>query len=251
MASTSDDLNISTPAVVAWGSGTILTDVTLDLRQRVSNNTALFKIRAALTLKNSPLTRTAFFLFVYPELIRSLEPLSGADVERGIVAESGAATAPDIARAKLGIDVTCLRFELSEPLNLIGPKDAMLTPKNRASGQTLDSLRALARQDSFFIYFPQNVVSKARLITLCNVICAGTSRTMKRQADIVTLYGGKGGQVLTDPSVVSGVTIDADTTSINPPAYNEIELGPPPPPLAIPDDGRASSSQPLSRTVID
>jgi hypothetical protein len=239
VASTLNDLDISTPVVVAWGSGAILTDVTLDLHQKASNNTALFKLRAALALKGLPSARTSFFLFIYPECIRSLELLDGSEMDRVIEPESVAAKAPDIARTKLGIDVTCLRFALNGTPDLIGPKDTVLTPKNKASGHILDSLRALSRQDNLIIYFPQNVTSQARLISLCEVICAGASRTSERQADLVTLYGGKGGQVLTNP----GALANTDTTSTNPPSYDEIEPGPPPAPLTIPDGCVASKKR--------
>jgi len=219
----SDDIDFSTPAIVAWDSGATLTDLTLDVRRVASNNTAFFKLRAALVLKGLPLAPIAFFLFVHPERIRSLE-LDASEPQADTAAL-------ELARNKFGLGVTCLRFTLDRPADLVGPKDTALTPKNRIYGQVLDSMRALSRQNSFAIYFPQKVAPKARLISLCNATRAGALRSIARHADIASLYRGKGGQVIVDSSVAA----DAITASISPPSYDEIEPGPPSAPLATPD----------------
>jgi hypothetical protein len=229
--SSSDDVGISTPAIAAWGSGATLTDVTFDIRRVASNNTAFFKLRIALILKSSPSTKVAFYLFVHPERIRSLG-LGGSEIET----VSDAATALDVARNKLGTVVAYLEFVLDRPADLIGPKGMGLTPKNKVSGDVFDSLRALSRQNRFAIYFPQNVVSRAQLISLCHAACDGALKSVVRHADIASLYRGKGGQVITDPSVDSVVADDAGTISVSPPSYDEIGPGPPPAPFTAPDD---------------
>lgn len=235
-SSASSNIDISTPAVIAWGPSDFLSDVTFDARRLESTNEAFFKLRSTVTLKASAPTKTPFFVFIQPERIKLLQSdSSGTDeAEQSLHAET--------ARKKLGTDSVCLRFVLTKPADLVGPKIADLTPKNQASGTVLDSLRSLARQDSFAVYFARNVLSQSRLYTLCEAASDAGLRSIGRQADLASLYRGKGGQVISEPEAPDD---DASTVSWNsPPSYNELGPGPPLAPLGSPK-GKILYSRPL------
>lgn len=215
------DVDISTPAIVEWASSDTLLEVTFDARRLDSTNDAFFKLRCTVTLKAAPSTKTPLFVFISPEQTESLEFVESAMAERGVTSHA------EEARKKLGSDTICLRFGLKRPADLIGPKDLDLTPKNKASGIVLDSLRSLAQHESLAVYFARNVLSHARLSSLCEAANNGMLKSIVRQADLTSLYRGKGGQVIkeADPPVVASIEPDS------PPSYDELGPGPPPAPL--------------------
>lgn len=215
--SSTSNIDFSTPAAVKWGSKDSLIDVTFDARRLDQTNDAFFKLRRTVTLKAATSTKTPLFVFVHPERIKLLEVVEVAAAEPG-VAGSG-----EVARKRLGSDIVCLRFVLTRPADLVGPKALNLTPKNKASGNVLDSLRSLARQDNLIIYFPRNVVSQARLTSLCEAANKGILKSIVRQADLTSLYRGKGGQVLAE----AGPAVAASTEPDSPPSYDELGPGPP------------------------
>lgn len=234
-SSPSSNIDISTPAVVEWGSTGVLSDVTFDARRLQSTNDAFFKLRSIVTLKAFSPAKTPLFVFVHPERIQALQI---DDVE---------AEEASPARKKLGTDVIRLRFVLTKPADLVGPKTADLTPKNKASGAVLDSLRSLARQDHFAIYIPRNVLSRARLVVLCEKASSGGLKSIARQVDLTSLYRGKGGELINKPEEVD----DASTASWNsPPSYDELGPGPPEAPLDSPSGKPLRSPVLTSITVI-
>lgn len=215
------DVDISTPAVVKWASSDTLLEVTFDARRLDSTNDAFFKLRRTVTLKAAPSTKTPLFVFIAPEQIESLEFVEPAK------AEPGATGHDEEARKKLGSDQVCLRFGLKRPADLVGPKDLDLTPKNKVSGVVLDSLRSLSHHDSFAVYFARNVVSQVRLKSLCEAANNGLLKSIVRQADLTSLYRGKGGQVIKEVGAPVAASIEPDS----PPSYDELGPGPPPAPL--------------------
>lgn len=215
------DVDISTPAVVQWASSDTLLEVTFDARRLDSTNDAFFKLRRTVTLKAASSTKTPLFVFIPPEQIESLGFVEPAATETGAVGHD------EQARKKLGSDTICLRFGLKRPADLVGPKDLDLTPKNKASGVVLDSLRSLACHDRLLIYFARNVVSQARLKSLCEAANNGLLKSIGRQADLTSLYRGKGGQVIKEAGAPVAASIEADS----PPSYDELGPGPPPAPV--------------------
>lgn len=233
-------VDISTPAVVAWATSDTTLEVTFDAR-RLDSTDAFFKLRRTVTLKTAPSTKTPLFVFIPPEQIDRLELVECATAE-----PSGASSHDDEARKKLGSDLVCLRFSLRKPVALIGPEDLDLTPKNKASGVILDSLRSLAHHDGLTVYFARNVASQARLKSLCEAASNGSLRSILRQADLTSLYRGKGGHVIiteTDAPVAASNQPDS------PPSYDELGPGPPPAPL-YESGGETSSAFMLHSTTL-
>lgn len=229
-----DDIDISTPAFVTWGLGRSLSEATFDVRRIGSMNDAFFKLRTTVLFKASAPRKTPVFLFIHPERIRAMvlgEPEANQEIQH------------EEACKTLSTDTVCLRFVLSEPVDLVAPGELSdLTPKNKASGETLDSLRSLARQEDFAVYFPRNALSQARLISLCEAASSGNLKSIARNADLASLYRGKGGRVV---AVHSDGPDDVAAGPSNPPAYNELEPSPPFAPL----DASSSGKTPLSPAV--
>lgn len=223
-----DNVDVSTPAIVTWDDSICLSDVTFDLRRVSSSNDTLFKLRATVVLKASAPAKTALYVHIHPELIVSL------DVDN--VGKDEAAAHPE-ARKRLGPDLTCLRFALSQPPDLIGPRLHSLAPKTKPSGDILDLLRSLACQQHFSIYFPQKAVLKSPLVSLCELASTGVLKTDTRQADLSSLYRGKGGEVITvqKPCFAADASREAATPHGNPPpGYNELDPSPPLAPVEPP-----------------
>lgn len=213
-SSTSDhDINISTPAVVTWGATSSVADVTFDARHIPSAREAFFKLRASVQLKANTPTKTHLFFFVHPEYIHSIE------LDR-------VGPPPETVRRKLGRDTACLRFTLKKSADLIGPKNFDLTPKNKTSGEMLDSLRCLARQETFSVHFSHKLLSQARLLSLCAAGSGASCKSIARQADLTSLYRGTGGRIVSHLSPPEDI-VEAPAVPSSPPSYDE--LGPSPP----------------------
>lgn len=213
--SSSDDIHVSAaPASVTWdGQAQPLSDVTCDIRRYASNNTAFIKLRAAVALKAPAPAKTSLFLFVHPERIRTVT-----------LDESPERRSQEIVKKKLGQNTYCLHFTLDRPVALIGPASLEgIAPKNKGSAEILHHLRSLAQETSFSVYLPAKVVSKARLLSLCEAASGHNLASITWQADMTCLYGGKGGRVIEDAP---------EASTVNPPSYDELEPGPPLPPTS-------------------
>lgn len=231
-SSPDDNVDVSTPAVVTWDSANCLSDVTFDLRHASSSNDAFFKLRTTLVLKASAPSKTALFLHIHPERVTSLILGIPADVDK-----NGMAAHQVEARRRLGTELICLQFALAQSPDLIGPKLPSLVPKNRASGEILDSLRSLACQRHFSIYLPQKAVLQSRLVLLCQLASIGVLKTNSRQADLSSLYRGQGAEVINIPNSSPSAAAAAPTAPreiVPPPSYNDLDPRPPPAPLEAP-----------------
>lgn len=209
-----DDLNVSAaPAVVTWdGHAQPLSDVTCDIRRYASAHTAFIKLRATVALKAPAPAKTSIFLFVHLENIQSVA-----------LDESPNPTSQDAAKKRLGQNTYCLGFTLDRPATLVGPAvPEKIAPKNKSSWETLGHLRSLARETKFAIYLPAKVVTKARLLSLCEAASSHGLKSIPWQADMSCLYGGKGGRLIED---------SPEDPSAEPPSYDELEPGPPLPPI--------------------
>lgn len=209
-----DDIHVSAaPAAVTWdGCAQPLIDVTCDIRRYASSNTAFIKLRATVMLKAPTPAKTSIFLFVHPERMRAV-----------VLDESPEPTSQEAVKKKLGQNTYCLRFTLDRPAALVGPAGPdRIAPKNKSSGETLNYLRSLARETKFALYLPAKVVTKARLLSLCEAASGHELKSITWQADMSCLYGGKGGWLVNDAP---------EAPSANPPSYDELEPGPPMPPI--------------------
>lgn len=226
-ARSSDDINVSgAPAVVTWDGHSPLSDVTCDVRRYASTNTAFIKLRATVMLKTpaSLPSKTSMFLFIHPERIQTVA-----------LDESSESTSQEAVKKKLGQDTYCLRFTLDRPAALIGPTNPEnITPKNKSSGETLHHLRSLAREPGFSVYLPAKVVTKARLHSLCEAASCHGLKSIAWQADMTSLYGGRGGRLIED---------GPEAASANPPSYDELEPGPPMPPTSQGSISQGSSKK--------
>lgn len=229
-----NDIDISTSALVRWDSHHSLSEATFDARRVASTADAFLKLRTTVLLKASAPRKTPLFLFIHPERVRALR-LGELNADEKSHQEE--------ACRKLGTDVVCLHFTLSRPADLVGPKESDLMPKNKGSGDVLDSLRCLARQDNFVVYFARNAVSQARLVSLCEAASGGELKSIARQADLTSLYRGKGGRVITQ--------LDAPDNTVpgpsSPPSYDELGPSPPLAPLDAPSSKKSDNlcKQPL------
>lgn len=231
-----DNIDISTTVFVTWGCRETLAEATFDARRVDSTQDAFFKLRSTIVLKTSAPRKTPFFLFIHPERIQSLE-LDAAEAEE--------TTRQEEARTTLGSDTVRLRFTLTRPADLVGPRVPDLTPKNKASGDVLDSMRSLAQQVGFEIYLPRNVLSQARLASLCKAASSGALKSIARQADLTSLYRGKGGQLFAQPDAPPGYVAPPPSS---PPSYDELGPSPPLAPLKKPSGKPALLLSPATPT---
>jgi len=177
----------SEPAIAEWLNQTsTVNGLHLDLHCNVESRKAFFRISARVAFKFSSNKFDCIYLFVYPELIESLTLKDNPETQR-----------------KLGSGTVCLEFILSTPATLFGPKfdptlrnKFDLTPKNEASRDMLDALRALASQLSFSVYTNPSTerLPRRQLFVLCKA--ASQLRSIASHANPAHLYGGGGGQDL-------------------------------------------------------
>ncbi|EOD49951.1 hypothetical protein UCRNP2_3279 [Neofusicoccum parvum UCRNP2] len=170
---------------------------TISLRVDAAASSAFIKLRFPASLKALP--KTSLFLYIYPERIR----------------------------------IKSVRFELSEPGVAVVP-DEPLHPKNRASGNTLELLSSLSRATTLTVYLPEKALPEDLLPSLIKAHGNGGLRTMEREADLSTLYCGKGGKIF-GSQTPTAQTRDV-TPAQTPPSYDE--LGPSPP--RVPEPLRSS-----------
>ncbi|GME47427.1 Centrosome-associated protein cep250 [Neofusicoccum parvum] len=190
---------------------------TISLRVDAAASSAFIKLRFPASLKALP--KTSLYLYIYPERIRSLS-CDGKDV-------------PGPVRAAMPTRIKRVRFELSEPGVAIVPDEPLL-PKNRASGNTLELLSSLSRATTLTVYLPEKALPEDLLPSLIKAHGNGGLRTMEREADLSTLYCGKGGKIF-GSQAPTAQTRDV-TPAQTPPSYDE--LGPSPP--RVPEPLRSS-----------
>lgn len=232
--SSSDLIDVSAqPAIASWTQDSEATRSLDALRLHIyhdpSSSTAFFKLRATVTFKAigaRPKRTTAAWLQIAPERIATITLQDEKTVDEAL-------------SKKLGPNIVCWHFSLTRPGTLVLPPDYDLKSKGQQS-DALDSLWALAQATSFSISacLSARTVSKGRLVSLCKAVNAGSSATgtvaeastnpqlasNKHAADITSLYGGKGGQV-----------VELDSQDVSGPAGNEAcpppyaDIGPSPP----------------------
>lgn len=205
-------------ATVRWieeGQSRRQSSLTFDLQFHASYNTAFFKLRSSVSTKDALLPESLpLFMFLAPETIQMLS-LSTEHAQ------------------ELGPDTVCLRFGLKVPPALVMPKALDSTGvvwKNKQSTDVWESLQSLARATSFDVLcrLPRRVMSEARLRSLCETVSSHQVVSTPGYADLAGLYGGKGGKVVRFEVGVKAGNRPSDEL---PPAYQDLEPGPPMPPV--------------------
>lgn len=226
-SSASDSVNVSdAPAVVEWtcadGQTRYLShpdpacQVTCDIRFDASTKSAFFKLRVPVVLKALPRSKTSVFLFIHPERIHSLALGEGNDALQAV-------------QKKLRTNTVGLRFRLNKPAVAVVPL-VSLVPKKKVFGTALDLLQALAQETEFTVYLPNKLLSKTRFQDLCSAASNAGLRSITRDADVSSLYGGKGGKAIESGSFNPSAP-EEEPLAESPPSYDELALTPPPPPL--------------------
>lgn len=190
-------------------------DLTFDLQYHPSYNTAFFKLRASVDMKRGSLPdQVLIFIFLAPEVIQTVS----LDCEHG---------------QELGPDTVGLRFELRSgtSASIIVPKDvdaSRIPWKNKRSCDTWDSLRSLVHASHFDVLccLPRRAMSEIRLRSMCDALSGSQVSSTPGYADLSRLYAGMGGKV-----VQFGTEVTGDVSNESPPAYQDLEPGPPMPPV--------------------
>ncbi|KAK6073770.1 hypothetical protein SCUP234_08617 [Seiridium cupressi] len=206
-------------ATVKWVDGRSREQLGLmfDLQYHAAYNTAFFKLRFPVTIKSaSAAEQISLFAFLAPEAIETLSVSSDHAQE-------------------LGPDTVCLRFKLksgeAKAPALVVPKT--LDPSHsiwntKRSSDVWASVQSLARTAKFDILcrLPRRVMSEARIQSLCEALSNDQVSSTPGYADLGGLYGGKGGKV-----VRFEVKVEGNPSEESPPAYQDLEPGPPMPPI--------------------
>ncbi|KAI1868863.1 hypothetical protein JX265_006842 [Neoarthrinium moseri] len=207
-----------------------------DLQYHAAYNTAFFKLRASVTMKNSPSPdQVSLFIFLAPEVIQTLSLSSDHPQDLG----------PDTVRLHFQLrDGQAATPTLVVP-NSINPSHVAW--KNKQSSSIWDSLRSLARATDFDVLcrLPRRVMSEARLQSLCEALSSHGVVSTPGFANLGGLYGGRGGKVVTDEVEVEAAVQPSDES---PPAYQDLEPGPPMPPIV---QGKSSNKRRRGNSDID
>lgn len=234
--------NSNGPAVVKWindGKTHCLglhpsSKVQFHLYYDAASKTAFFKLRIPVTLESLFDIRTPLFIFVHPERIESLSRIENVipqDLSDYLLK----------SRHPNGTPLH-LRFTLSRPADLVLPKtiarkafhDAVVhaqavlgkgTEQPTADGNEASKVTylwtMLARASTFDVYTHLLSAKGDSTVNAIPAICeAASSHVLNSHvasSDLVSLYGGKGAQVLD----LSDVTFDVPSCGESPPAYHE------------------------------
>ncbi|KAK3309372.1 uncharacterized protein B0T15DRAFT_506162 [Chaetomium strumarium] len=164
-----------------WSSGH--ERICLRLHHDVLSNDAFCQIRATNIALKGRKDKVSVFLSIHWETVRSLV-IASSDDEIGL-----------LAATRLGTSVVGLQFSLQRPPALVVPKGDC-TPRQRTTGEILNSLQSLAKEVVFTVYLPAAEASQAGLEALCQVASSGRLRSIDRLYEVTSLYGGKGGHVI-------------------------------------------------------
>ncbi|KAF3024194.1 hypothetical protein E8E14_010038 [Neopestalotiopsis sp. 37M] len=206
-------------AIVKWttnGTSRVQLGLTFDLQYHATYNSAFFRLRGLVVKKElSTIDQVPIFVFLAPEIIQALSQVCEHAND-------------------LGPDTVCLRFQLKagNAPSLVVPKDmdpSSVTWKNKQSSDAWESLRSLAHASSFDVLcrLPRRAMSEARMTSVCDALSNSHVTSTPGYADLAGLYGGKGGKVVQLEAQVAEINISDDS----PPAYGDIEPGPPMPPV--------------------
>jgi hypothetical protein len=197
------------PAAAAWQKHH-QTGLFLDIHWAPVVKKALFKLRFPVSLEHFPgLSRSGrafLFLLIHPERILQLS------LDRGVE--------PPQTVENTGTHTMALHFDLSRPAVVVMPSQAPCESRTRESEDMTTSLRQVAGQKSFTIYFESLSARQTQdakwLPQLCVAASQRALKSIVKLASVATLYGGQGGEL-----------IEGDTFAA-PPKYDEVGCSTPP-----------------------
>lgn len=195
------------PRCLYHGSSDPSLQVTFELRFDATSGAASFEVRAPVGLKAAGHQKTPLYLYIPPHRITSLS----SRVPDAI---------PDAVIMKLGPRPSRLQFNLTQPADMVAPL-VSLSPQNKGHGDMLDSLKLVAQETRFSVYFAQADMSEAHFRPLCDAVAARTLKSMNAAADLRGLYEGAGGKVL------KGAELYILASKIAPPSYSDLVPSPP------------------------
>ncbi|EKG13633.1 hypothetical protein MPH_09215 [Macrophomina phaseolina MS6] len=157
-----------------------------------SQQTGLFRISVPVALKNAGDNRkSVLYIYIDPEHISHLQRLpldDGETTQLGVsalVSHARECTSPD--------DIIALQFLLKQHVTIVGVKGTVsLTPKSKAAGKILESLRSLSLATNITVYLPNNGTLSRHVDGLCASATRGSLTALQRHT-FDTLYGGAGG----------------------------------------------------------
>jgi hypothetical protein len=127
-------------------------------------NLALFRIRAGISASPKPL-----FLDISPDKIQSLSLMPGPP--------------------------TYLCF-CATRITRIVPQEPLLQPVTEADYTTLETLRRIAQQSTVRVLLPDSGYETSQFVALCKAVGQGDLHPDPTQANLQSLYWGKGGRII-------------------------------------------------------
>ncbi|KAH7028274.1 hypothetical protein B0J12DRAFT_745751 [Macrophomina phaseolina] len=224
--------------------------VTLLLSIDTSKNTAVFRIRVPFQVDS---IHNCLYALVDPGDVSAVHvsPLTTAvpePVRRSLV---GKGSSHDLVR---------MDFQLDKPPTVVGPSGATrLYPRGKPGGNILASLRSLTSTRALSIFITSEGLQLEHLSNLVNKDAGLQART--RHYKMEMLYEGRGGKEISEllspftlrsahSAAVSAIAPDigpARTPGEEPPAYDEVQPGPPRLSPALSGSPRAGGKRRASR----
>lgn len=197
-----------------------------------SQTKAVFRLRVPVLLKGASRQKPPIFAFISPDSIRTITYES--EVPHNVTSV--------FRSASVG-----LKFRMDKKVVLVAPSNEPLSPKNEAHGNALNMMQSLAQAAELTIYMSGKDLARSDVDSICAVDWAARGRwlAVPSQADIRTLYRGKGGWIVHPDHLSSTGSRDAqgsgDSLRESPPSYDELAL--PSPPRPRPAKRRREESQ--------
>lgn len=197
-----------------------------------SQTKGVFRLRVPVLLKGASRQKPPVFAFISPDGIRTITYES--EVPHNVISV--------FRSASVG-----LKFRMDKKVVLVAPSNKPLSPKNEAHGNALNMMQSLAQAAELTIYMSGKDLARSDVDSICAVDWAARGRwpAVPSQADIRTLYRGKGGWIVHPDHLSSTGSRDAqgsgDSLRESPPSYDELAL--PSPPRPRPAKRRREESQ--------
>lgn len=197
-----------------------------------SQTKGVFRLRVPVLLKGASRQKPPVFAFISPDGIRTITYES--EVPHNVISV--------FRSASVG-----LKFRVDKKVVLVAPSNKPLSPKNEAHGNALNMMQSLAQAAELTIYMSGKDLARSDIDSICAVDWAARGRwpAVPSQADIRTLYRGKGGWIVHPDHLSSTGSRDAqgsgDSLRESPPSYDELAL--PSPPRPRPAKRRREESQ--------
>lgn len=181
------------------GSALSSTPVSLDVDIDHYNKRASFRLRIGVTQRRSDRI-VPLYLMIHSPQIQS-------------VAISSSLASLKHSRELTG-SFSCLLLQLKNPPTLVMPPEP-LHLKDKTQSSILKSIRSAAKQRTLVASIQEGILSHEQIKTLSDAVFEGF-RPSERYSDLISLYGGRGGQI------VDSAAFDSALTE-SPPSYDNLE----------------------------